>query len=71
MQLDNLLNDPERAERLGQAGRERVLERYTNERIARATYELYEMCSRGIRARGANGPRPQKQRDAGPRAARR
>jgi glycosyltransferase involved in cell wall biosynthesis len=41
VQLDNLLNDPLRAERLGQAGRERVLARYTHERIARATYDLY------------------------------
>jgi glycosyltransferase involved in cell wall biosynthesis len=57
VQLDNLLHDPQRAERLGQAGRERVLTRYTHERIARATYELYQDVLAGDR-------RPQRKRTA-------
>lgn len=39
--LAKILNDPDYARRLGEAGRKRVLERYTQEQIARQTYDLY------------------------------
>ncbi len=37
-----LLADPQLYERLARAGRQRVLENYTQERIARQTYEVYQ-----------------------------
>jgi glycosyltransferase involved in cell wall biosynthesis len=40
--IDELIGDPVRCEVLGKAGRARVLERFTWERTARETSELYE-----------------------------
>ena len=39
--LDELLGDPDRAERMGRAGRERVVERFGWDAVARATVEVY------------------------------
>ncbi|HUA10990.1 MAG TPA: glycosyltransferase, partial [Solirubrobacteraceae bacterium] len=40
--IRRLHEDRELAARLGRAGRERVLEQFTNERHARATLDVYE-----------------------------
>ena len=45
-QIQKLLDDPELYARLAQQGRQRVLDNYTQERIARQTYDVYtEMLS--------------------------
>ena len=45
--LQRLANDPALRRQLSQAGRRRVLERYTQARIAEQTYEVYERTLRG------------------------
>jgi len=40
--LRSLIDDPEHTRRLGIAGRQRVLDHYTQAQIARATYEVYQ-----------------------------
>ncbi|HEX5474906.1 MAG TPA: glycosyltransferase, partial [Vicinamibacterales bacterium] len=48
--MASLLADPERGRRLGAAGRERVLERFTWHRNARALEALYAEVTAGARA---------------------
>jgi glycosyltransferase involved in cell wall biosynthesis len=40
--IQSLIDDPERTRQLGLAGRQRVLDHYTQARIAAATYRVYE-----------------------------
>jgi glycosyltransferase involved in cell wall biosynthesis len=40
--LQSLIDDPERTRQLGLAGRQRVLDHYTQAQIARATYAVYQ-----------------------------
>lgn len=49
--LYELAMDPERRDRMGRAGREVVLERYTDERMARATLEIYNRVLAGSQPR--------------------
>jgi starch synthase len=45
--LNELVHDPERARRMGRAGRSRVLERFTWDAVAKRTLELYRRLSSG------------------------
>ncbi|MBA2476846.1 MAG: glycosyltransferase family 4 protein, partial [Actinobacteria bacterium] len=45
--LDSLLADPQRARRLGEAGRERARAEFSEERMARRTLALYERALSG------------------------
>ena len=57
LMLDNLLSDPMRIARLASAGRARVLARYTHERVARATYDLYvDVLAAGARVQPPREP---------------
>jgi starch synthase len=44
--IEELLLDPERARAMGAAGRQRMLERFTIERLAREFLEEYELARR-------------------------
>lgn len=44
--INMLLADPDRARRMGRAGRERVLERFTWSAVARRTFEIYRRLTR-------------------------
>ncbi|MEE1787790.1 glycosyltransferase family 4 protein [Streptomyces sp. SP17BM10] len=55
--LGRLLDDPELRERLGSAGRERVLARFTWERAAELTADAYRAAiATGVGARARSGP---------------
>jgi hypothetical protein len=51
-----LLGDPEAARRMGQAGRERAVERYSGERVVEAHDLLWRELEAGRAARGAQVP---------------
>jgi glycosyltransferase involved in cell wall biosynthesis len=44
--IQSLLDDPERAAKLGRAGRESVLERYALEKVVRQSIEIYDTASK-------------------------
>jgi glycosyltransferase involved in cell wall biosynthesis len=54
--LQTLIDDPELARRLGEAGRMRVLARYTQAQVAAATYGVYRMVLGGGRRPSPPGP---------------
>lgn len=55
IQLKKILNDSEYARELGQKGRQRVLERFTQKQIAEQTYDVYRSVAGQSEWRGASG----------------
>jgi glycosyltransferase involved in cell wall biosynthesis len=62
--IEALLDDPERRERMGAAGRQRVLEHFSWRAVAQATAEAYEDAMGSRHARGVRGSTTESRGDA-------